>query len=82
MATVFTPNALVQSGYRKILLQDLFDNDCDEVCIFQFPSPNLIDRKNGDGRLLEVWDYARDFSWISVEGTEIDTTPETEVWVR
>jgi hypothetical protein len=84
MATVITPDALEKSGFRKMTLEDFHSQDggWDELCVFKYPSPNAVDQVNGDGQLLQVWDFARDLSWISVEGREVAATSETEIWVR
>jgi len=82
MQTVITPDALVKSGYKKCKLSDLRNVDADEVCLFIYPSPDPIDQHNGDGKLLEIHDYAVDFSWVSTGRRQHPTTPDTEVWYR
>ena len=83
MSTVITKEALQKSSYRRATLGEVLDGlDVDEVCFFVFPSPSLIDQENGDGQLVELWDYARDGSWVEFGMGEIKTSRETEVWVR
>jgi hypothetical protein len=86
MSTVFTPEAvarMVAKGtFRKVKLADLAKTDCDEVFYFKFPSDSMMNEVNGDGDWLEVMDYAKKLDWIDTNAGTIETTPETEVYVR
>ena len=77
-----TPAALARSGFRKIKLRELAATPCDEIWVFDFPSPSPIDQENGDGQLREVWDYTPNCLWLDVEGVARKATTETEVYVK
>lgn len=82
MDTVITPTALASSNFREIKLSDLPRTDCDESFVFIFPSQNPINEANGDGELLEIWDYAPDFSSVETSRGPLTTEPDTRVYVR
>lgn len=84
MNTVYTPEALERSvsngKYKTCRLGDLSKTDTDEVFVFRFPSPSLINAENGDGEFLEVWDYAVDLSSVTTSRGDIATDPDTIVY--
>ena len=84
--TVFTPDALERSvargAFKAARLGDFLKIDADEVFVFQFPSRNIVNRENGDGDFLEVWDAAADYSSVTTGCGEIQTTPETTIYYR
>jgi hypothetical protein len=86
MSTVFTPEALDRSVARGALktarLGDFLKIDADEVFVFEFPSRNIVNRENGDGDLLEVWDAAIDYSSVTTARGDIKTTTETTIYYR
>lgn len=85
-STVFTPEALDRSvargGFKQARLGDFLKIDADEVFVFQFPSRDCLNRENGDGDLLEVWDAARDYTSVTTKRGDIQTTPETTIYYR
>lgn len=84
MNTVYTPDSLARSvsngKYKTCRLKELINTDTDEIFVFVFPSPDLIDMDNGDGCLLEVWDYAMDLSSITTSRGEIPSDPDTIIY--
>jgi len=86
MMTVFTPDALERSVARGALktarLGDFLKIDADEVFVFRFPSRDIVNRENGDGDLLEVWDADRDYLSVTTRFGDIPTTPETTIYYR
>ena len=84
--TVFTPDALDRSvargTFKTARLGDFMKIDADEVFVFQFPSRNIVNRENGDGDFLEVWDAATDYSSVTTDRGEISTTTETTIYYR
>lgn len=82
MSTVITPTALAASNFREIKLSDLRRTVCDECYVFIFPSMNPINQANGDGDLLEIIDFAYDFSHVETDRGELPTDPDTKVYVR
>jgi hypothetical protein len=83
MNTVMTPGA-VQRSYHEGKLKDLDDPNFagDEVFLFVFPSPDLLNAANGDGDLLEVHDWSKDLATVWTLRREHKTTPDTVVWWR
>jgi hypothetical protein len=85
---VITPEALKNSKtFRAIPLKNIMDKDSvhDEAFYFAWPPPEgSINEVNGDGDLLEIWDWNYEFTKISVDpvGKEITVTPETIIYVR
>jgi hypothetical protein len=41
-----------------------------------------VNRENGDGDLLEVWDADRDYLSVTTRFGDIPTTPETTIYYR
>jgi hypothetical protein len=82
--TTYTPSALgssVANGkYKKCRLQDLAKTDADEVFLFRYPSPDLLNEFNGEGDFLEIWDVAVDLSSVTTARGDIKTTPDTTVY--
>lgn len=85
-STAFTPDALERSvargAFKTARLGDFLKIDADEVFVFQFPSRNIVNRENGDGDFLEVWDAAMDYSSVTTSRGDIATTPETTIYYR
>lgn len=86
MNTVFTPDALARSvakgAFKTCRLADFLQHDCDEAWLFVFPSRDLTNQENGDGDLLEVWDFAADLSSVTTSKGDIEATPETAIYFR
>jgi len=84
--TVFTPDALERSvargAFKKARLDDYLKIDADEVFVFRFPSPHLINQMNGDGDLIEVEDVSIDYHSVTTSAGDISTTPETTIYYR
>jgi hypothetical protein len=84
--TVFTPDALERSvtrgAFKKARLSDYLKIDADEVFVFRFPSPHLINQMNGDGDLIEVEDVSIDYDSVTTAAGDIATTPETTIYYR
>lgn len=79
--TVMTPEAVAKS-FKQARLGDAMQIDADEMFYFRYPSPDLTNQVNGDGDLLEIWDYSPDFSVVVTERGNIPTTPETTIYYR
>jgi hypothetical protein len=83
---VITPEALAKSKFKTCQLSEYgdknFDIDADEAFYFRFPSPSLINQANGDGDLLEIWDFTADFKKIVTKAGDLDVTPETIIYYR
>jgi hypothetical protein len=86
MNTVFTPDALGRSvtrgAFKTARLGDFLKIDADEVFVFQFPSRSIVNRENGDGDFLEVWDAATNYSSVTTSLGDIAATPETTIYYR
>lgn len=83
MSTVFTPEALARSNYRKIEFKDMINNSFEEAFLFDFPSPSLLDQENGDGRLTEIIDVNSDMSGVHLEdGKERKIPLEHPIYIR
>lgn len=87
MRTVITPDALRRSKFKSCTLSELKASDADEVFYFRYPSSNMINRTNGDGDLMEIFDFASDFSSIDADAgygrtVTIKATPDTVVYYR
>ncbi len=82
MDTVITPTALASSNFREIKLCELPRATCNECFVFVFPSSNPINAENGDGDLLEVLDFALDFSSIDTSRGSLPADLDTKVYIR
>jgi len=63
-------------GFKVVTLKELHRTECDEV----FMPPDIL--LTGHDDVVEVWDYAKDLSWVDTASGEIKTTEETLVLVR
>jgi hypothetical protein len=83
MNTVMTPET-VRRCYSEGKLKDLADPNFvgDEVFLFIYPSTDPINEYNGDGELLEIHDWAKDFSKVWTFSSQYETTPDTIIWWR
>lgn len=87
MNTVFTPKAIekmIAAGtLRKIRLSDLTSDDkAEESFYFRFPSSDIVNEFNGDGDFLEILDYTPHCDKIFTSRGAIETTPDTEIYVK
>jgi hypothetical protein len=81
MRTVATPEVVARS-FKQCRLADLPNTDCDEAFLFLYPSADVVNEENGDGDLVEIHDYASDFSWVNLGGRDIPANPDTIVHYR
>lgn len=85
---LITPAALARSKcIRKVTVTELKNPDAthDHAWVYIFPTGDPLDEINGDGRLEEIISWRDDLSAVyfgTGRGSEMATTPETEIYVR
>lgn len=83
---VFTPEALSRSvargAFKTARLCDYLKIDADEVFVFRAQARDIVNRENGDGELLEVWDVATDYTSVTTEYGDIMAAPDMVIYCR
>lgn len=77
--TVITPDALHRS-MKTARLDQVESIETDEIYIFVFPSADPVNQVNGDGDLIEIYDWSKDFMSVGTSRGERRVSPSLDIW--